>query len=55
MKGKTLNSTGVPAEPYQWPHDGDLSLTTALVIIDMQNDCECHFFMQELPLRHCDV
>jgi hypothetical protein len=28
------------AEPYRWPHDGNLSSTTALVIIDMQNDCE---------------
>ena len=29
----------VPADPYQWPYDGDLSpANTALVIIDMQTD-----------------
>ncbi|KAA8902904.1 Isochorismatase hydrolase [Sphaerosporella brunnea] len=28
----------IPAEPYRWPHDRDLSHTTALVVIDMQND-----------------
>ncbi|KAF8544613.1 Isochorismatase-like protein [Trichophaea hybrida] len=38
MKGKSLSSTGILAEPYQWPHDSDLSPSTALVIIDMQND-----------------
>jgi len=29
----------IAARPYQWPHDGSFSpLTTALVVIDMQND-----------------
>lgn len=35
-----VTTTNIPANPYLWPHDGDLSATTALVIIDMQNDCE---------------
>lgn len=31
----------ITARPYNWPHDGTLSLaTTALVVIDMQNDCK---------------
>ena len=30
----------VDAQPYNWPHDAPMdSKTTALVIIDMQNDC----------------
>ncbi|KAI5856536.1 Isochorismatase-like protein [Tricharina praecox] len=28
----------IPAHPYAWPHDGDLASSTALVIIDMQNE-----------------
>ena len=36
----TAATTNIPADPYVWPHDGDLSASTALVIIDMQNDCE---------------
>ncbi|GBE80164.1 Isochorismatase hydrolase [Sparassis crispa] len=31
----------IAAQPYQWPLDGSLSpSTTALVVIDMQNDCK---------------
>jgi hypothetical protein len=31
----------VEAQPYNWPHDAPMdSKTTALVIIDMQNDCK---------------
>jgi hypothetical protein len=31
----------IPAQPYDWPHDATLTpFTTALVIIDMQKDCE---------------
>lgn len=31
----------VAASPYAWPHDASLSpATTALVVIDMQRDCE---------------
>jgi biuret amidohydrolase len=34
-----LEKAIVPADPYDWPFDGDLSAgTTALVIIDMQTD-----------------
>ena len=34
-------STRISAQPYDWPHDGTLSpRTTALVVIDMQNDCQ---------------
>jgi hypothetical protein len=33
--------SSVEASPYLWPHDGSLDpKTTALVIIDMQKDCE---------------
>jgi hypothetical protein len=54
MKGKSLSSTGILAEPYQWPHDGDLSPSTALVIIDMQNDCEWAVFFP-LAIRHYEA
>ena len=31
--------TTIPADPYAWPFDGDLSpANTALIIIDMQTD-----------------
>lgn len=31
----------ISARPYDWPYDGSLSPeTTALVVIDMQNDCQ---------------
>jgi hypothetical protein len=31
----------LPAVPYDWPHDASFTpYTTALVIIDMQKDCE---------------
>ena len=34
-------SLQVPAEPYRFPHDASLGPdTTALVVIDMQRDCE---------------
>lgn len=39
----TLSSmdNSIEAQPYKWPHNGGLSPeTTALVIIDMQKDCE---------------
>lgn len=40
-RGNTAMSGPVQAEPYHWPHDGRLeSATTALVVIDMQRDCE---------------
>lgn len=30
------------SEPYPWPHDGSLlRQTTALVLVDMQQDCRC--------------
>lgn len=36
-----LASQKIASEPYVWPADAALSpMTTALVIIDMQNDCE---------------
>lgn len=36
--------SSVEASPYMWPHDGSLDpKTTALVIIDMQKDCEFPF------------
>ena len=36
-----LQSRQIPAEPYAFPHDNSLSpATTALVVIDMQRDCE---------------
>jgi hypothetical protein len=35
----------VDAQPYNWPHDAPMdSKTTALVIIDMQKDCEYILF-----------
>jgi hypothetical protein len=31
----------VDAQPYNWPHDAPMdSKTTALVVIDMQKDCQ---------------
>lgn len=37
----TQQERRVSARPYDWPHDGTLSRgTTALVVIDMQNDCK---------------
>lgn len=31
----------VDAKPYEWPHDGPLNeKTTALIVVDMQNDCK---------------
>ena len=31
----------IAAVPYDWPHDASFSkFTTALVIVDMQRDCE---------------
>jgi len=36
--------SSIDASPYKWPHDSSFdSKTTALVIIDMQKDCECKF------------
>ncbi|KAH9911989.1 uncharacterized protein B0H18DRAFT_1127765 [Fomitopsis serialis] len=38
----------ISARPYDWPHDGALSpATTALVVIDMQNDCKSLPFCSE--------
>jgi hypothetical protein len=40
MEG-VLAAGRVDAQPYNWPHDAPMdSKTTALVIIDMQNDCK---------------
>lgn len=37
---RLLSGPRVSAHPYAWPHNGSLSPeTTALVIIDMQKDC----------------
>lgn len=37
----SINMPTVPAKPYLWPQDGSFSRSsTALVIIDMQNDCQ---------------
>jgi nicotinamidase-related amidase len=34
-----MKETFVPADPYPWPHNGDLrAANTALLVIDMQND-----------------
>jgi hypothetical protein len=52
------NMSRIPAEPYLWPHDGELSSTTALVIIDMQNDCEScfgRFFFRAVGNNICAV
>ena len=36
-----LPDSKISARPYDWPHDGALSpKNTALVVIDMQNDCQ---------------
>lgn len=41
----------LPATPYDWPHDASFTpYTTALVIIDMQKDCEYRFLTR---LSHC--
>jgi hypothetical protein len=33
----------IEAVPYDWPHDAGFSpFTTALLIIDMQRDCQLH-------------
>jgi hypothetical protein len=35
------DSMSIRADPYNYPHDNSLSPnTTALVVIDMQRDCE---------------
>jgi hypothetical protein len=37
--------SSIEAKPYKWPHDSSFDpKTTALVIIDMQKDCECLTF-----------
>lgn len=36
-----ITMSSISARPYGWPHDGSLSpKTTALLIVDMQNDCK---------------
>jgi len=43
---KMYAKTSIEAEPYSWPHDGSFDpKTTALVVIDMQNDCEYYSFV----------
>ncbi|KZT68654.1 isochorismatase family protein [Daedalea quercina L-15889] len=40
----------IQARPYDWPHDGALSpANTALVIIDMQNDCNVEGTRTAIP------
>jgi hypothetical protein len=40
MEGNHLAPGFIPSRPYDWPHDSPMLPTnTALVIIDMQNDC----------------
>jgi hypothetical protein len=39
----------VEAYPYNWPHDAPMDrATTALIIIDMQNDCQCRIFISSI-------
>lgn len=38
----SVMESSIEAAPYHWPHDRSFDpKTTALVIIDMQMDCEC--------------
>jgi len=41
--------SSIEAKPYKWPHDNSFDpKTTALVIIDMQKDCECFPFKSQM-------
>lgn len=40
----------IKAEPYEWPSVDDISPSnTALIVIDMQNDCKSICYLSALP------
>jgi hypothetical protein len=50
--------SSIEALPYRWPHDGNfVPKNTALIIIDMQQDCMLNFrcldfFLSKIPTPH---